>query len=253
MKPMIHCGAIDTSSGEIKTKDEALKVIDALRKHVDRLCEAKKVNMLFIVTLSISDKGTVTRTRYGSRISSSAKILPPHLHITYLTEKYSTMEKEIKNYIINTLGLKCWSNPIKSYGHLKRRMPYCFTQGIKLRTVNTCSEEFAMRYAGDFVALAEEANAAVKNGKRVFSRYKGKMLGADHTVFDFHSHIKHQTVELNNEVWTNKSNESILSTSVVDSQNDVFLPDNPQKSKILGIFPPANDTVPIPIDTAMKL
>ena len=217
MKRRVHFGAVDISAKVFQTLDEAKKALEAFFRKIDRDCKAQGINILMFGVISGSDKESIKRTRYGSRIISSDKIVPPHFHVTFLSEKYSTMEKKLREYLRKTIGENYWIKRIKTKEQLQNRVPYCMTQCWKFRVVNTCSEEFAKRFAGDFILLIEQSNRDIGNGKLVFSQYKDAVLGTDNAVFNY-SHVENDNEE-DIEVLTKCSRNHIVEANSSSSLN----------------------------------
>ena len=180
-----HFSTFNSPSGLFQTKEEALLALNAICRKIKRMCEREDCSCLLFGVVSVSGRDTVYRTNYGNKHLPFTKILAPHLHITYIIEKQSTMEKEIKKFLVKRFGTKFFFEPIKDYGYLQARIPYCLTQSLNVRTVDTCNKDFAIRYLGDFVELTEESNRKIKGKKRIFPQYANMALGTDDSVFDF--------------------------------------------------------------------
>lgn len=248
---------LDISSGVFASREQALLYLDALRKKVEDICRKKNCSCLFYGAVSISEAGNVKRTARRSKLINDTLQVPPHIHCILLLEKQSAVLRKLQKYLKQTKAIKkyrelnhgkkgFYSDAIRKREDLSTRLVYRVSQGMNCRIVDTCTEEFATKYAGDFVSLIEAQEKAMGGSKLVFPQYANMELGTDESVFDFSINSKN-TEKTNNEVWKSDSLYSetagevwkfdIENSNLVSAlENDKIVPILPQKTSIFPYF-----------------
>ena len=232
----VHYGTFNSPTGMFVSREEALLALESICREIKRLCERNSCNCLLYGVISETEKNTTYRTRYGTKYYTD-NILSPHIHITYLIQKHSAMEKIIKKYLKDRFGKRFFFQPIRDSEYLQNRVHYCVSQCMNYRVVNTCSEDFAKRYAGKFVALIEKENKAWGNGKLVFKDYQDMVLGSDDSVFDF-SFLHKKAHSKTNEVLTEDIENQAFSICTENIENNKFICQNTEQQELLGVFSP---------------
>lgn len=238
-----HYQVLDTSSGVFTTREQALRFLDALRKKVEDICRKKKCSCLFYGVVSISEEGNVKRTADGSKLIDETLTRLPHIHCILLLEKQSAVLKELKKYLNKTRAIKMYreinngksgfyADAIHKPEDLSNRLIYRVSQGMNCRIVDTCTKEFATKYAGDFVSLIEAQEKAMGGSKLVFPQYANMKLGTDESVFDFSSN-SNKIEEKSNEVWKSDSADSEVWKFDIENIDLSHTPKNDENSPIL--------------------
>lgn len=225
MESRIHYGTIDSSSKLFHTEEQALLALEAINKKCERLCRTNNINCIFLGIVSSSSHNGVKQSRYGKRIPKSHGTIEPHIHITYIAEKQSTFEKLIKGYLQKKFGKDLFFyQTIKSKKHFISRFPYSFNQCTKLRIVNTCTEDFAKLYCGDFVFYCEKANKKIEGREPVFPQYQNMTLSSDKSVFDFSYGTNFNSISIDtkilNETYKNFYNDDYIFSIKISQLDD---------------------------------
>lgn len=230
-----HCFSIHTSAGVFETKEEIERFTDSFRHVLKSLCEKKHANILCYIGISNTKKDNIIRTARGSKRIDETAIEDWHLHIVALAEKESTMLKEIKYYFYTTNTIQDYRklNPSKkgfltktihTAKYLKNSINYTVGQSYKFRIVNTCTLEFAQKYAGTFVSLIERKEKSIGNSKVVFPEYVNVTLGTDNSIFDFSSAKNSDNICASvNEVWNVEINSQPLFSDTEYNENVLIL------------------------------
>lgn len=234
--PRIHIARFDSPSGLFKDTNEAKLAADASKRFFERLSEREKLNCIAIIVISICDKGGTKRGRYGNYLLPEFDEKPAHLHITIIMDKQSSLVDKIQSYFKNSSGAEFDYHQVKTKQYLKNRLIYSFEQRWKHRTAVSCTQEFAKRYCGDFVAFAEEANRATGDGKLVFKEFVNMKLETDDIVYDFRRSRKPKIDTLKaDEVLTEITANESIST---EQKNEPLLPQNSTHIAFFESFSP---------------